>query len=593
MPRFAWAPEDMGENAARTMLSRSYSASEQHGAPSSLRVQVETAPTKPPRSPVPGGRDLRGMLAAQFPSRIPRPTPPSRYATPVPTAPSEAAAVASKISSVLQEKNEGNMIVQTRAKKQLVSTDLAPELQLSAECLLQELHKKEHEVVLLRQAVSHSGLCISSPPAVWRLTSDKDKGHESEMRKDKMTHIPSPNLKRSRRTSAPGQHGSHSELAAYVLRVEELQLELDASVAQKEDLQAQMLQAKHSSNLARCRENSLKEDLELERERRRQVEQDLERCRMEAHDTLPLERALAKVSMPVSIHRQHSLCSALESEASPPPDQIPQTAWTSEQFAKALRKNLLGLQASPRTPPLSFRRLSPPTPPRTPPPAVLSQAESLVFEMFALDQPSHGDNGKCQAVASNANSRSPRSRASSSKELFSASAAPCPSASQPKIEKLEMRDELAKTEKPMLLALNGLMPSFPTAELGTPRPASASTSNRRRLTSCPVRVTPEHTMPAQSSNNSNTEDIRSSDEDGSSQHHQFSHRGSSPKEEFDSQHKLCSLPRPQRSGRSPTPPQNTGTPRQRSIGGTVSVPSPGKNKDVCRSCSAPNTPWLP
>mmetsp|Transcript_2163 Transcript_2163/g.4945 ORF Transcript_2163/g.4945 Transcript_2163/m.4945 type:complete len:600 (-) Transcript_2163:200-1999(-) len=224
----------------------------------------------------------------------------------------------------------------------------------------------------------------------------------------------------------------------------ELLTERSEAAERANALQAKLVKAESKENRLLEELESMRRKLLHERSRRRTAELDVERLRMQAEDT-------RKVDVPVGS-----------------------------------RRNATVTPLSPTTPVASQ-----PSPRRTPSPEVLCQAESLVLEMFGSDHlGQRTGQGRLPVTRSRSPSSKEQQRASREPEPSpSTSSAPSETSIQtepPSFPSLSLRNSTptatptsADEQKPMLLALNGCMPSFPSAE-----PAMKGLDRRRR--SCPL-----------------------------------------------------------------------------------------------------------
>lgn len=287
------------------------------------------------------------------------------------------------------------------------------------------------------------------------------------------------------------------------------------------ELQTERAGAAERANLLRAelvraerREGQLLEELEhlrrkmlRERSRRRAAERDLERCRMEAEDTrrsdLPAGSRLLRLSpSPSTPDSSRSMASLSDATAG----VLGPCRTSSDLSAKGVRRNAFGLPLSPGTPPPKAASAARTSPLRSPSPDVLSEAESLVLEMFSgCEAPT---TRSVQARSPPAASRSPLKKAYTSPAAGTRSlaskepwASPSNSARSEASAQTEPPGfpsygtglahspspsvEAGEAKKPMLSALNGCMPTFPSAELGSGRSKSNKSLAPRRK-SCPV-----------------------------------------------------------------------------------------------------------
>lgn len=217
---------------------------------------------------------------------------------------------------------------------------------------------------------------------------------------------------------------------------------------------------------------------------------DLERHKMRAEDGLRAKVPMTSlaVSLPIPDCLTHaSSTSASETSLAGPESLRSGRATPDHLGARPQRRRSLGLPTSPRSPPRGMRggalNRGGATPPRTPPAETLMQAENLVLEMFSCP------GSQAASRTGSRTPRSPRSNNSGNTEPPSDLGGPffggglC---SVPDVERStscgadtpagQREDDSAPPRPPSaqgkkLFALNGRMPSFPAANLGSPRPS--------------------------------------------------------------------------------------------------------------------------
>lgn len=397
---------------------------------------------------------------------------------------------------------------------------LVSELQLGAKSLLAELQQRDSEVRLLRQALadvtqrsgtkspSTKSLLGPREEAVLAQVPELDEQQQQQLQsvkrnlRERQLHPPTQLRPPTRRTGP---------CCDCETKLSELEALLQESVAREQELRSELADVKQSKillqeELDRSAEQQRRHERGTEHKRlneeidqlrqyamhshkkRREAEADLERCRMEAEDILSRKVEVANVAMvrvrggicplPSDCLRSAGSYAGSErcgSESSMRTDAgagTPDHGGLRLNFSNvAGRRSRLSGGCSPGacTPPAGFRRLrgsSCSTPPRTPV-AALSEAQNVVDQMF---------NGSISRGASRSisrcNSRSPKSEVSAQTDQHWLAAMDSEDASPQK----------ANGDKPVLRALNGCMPSFPSADLGEAKSSGGAT--RRR--SCPL-----------------------------------------------------------------------------------------------------------
>jgi hypothetical protein len=372
---------------------------------------------------------------------------------------------------------------------------LVSELQSSAKCLLAELENKDSEVRVLRQALLDLARESGSSKNLRELlgparAEELDAQQKVPLHSTKKCHE-RPIRQRERR-SPGGACTCDCEF-----RISELRAELDESLAKLAEAESREKKTcEEMESLRRVAMHYKKKSQNMELTRL-----DLERCRMDLED-----RMSRQLQAPLP-SRERTGCCLLP---------LPRSASRGSDCSGRGKRRTSSF--SPRTPPRT-----PPMPSRlstcsssgapTPPEEALQQAEALVLQMFDLPgarsvsrSPAAGSRSPPSGHRSNA-PRSPRSSMlANTIELdsfcFAASKkSPPPSAARPLCEEASLLPPpLPKAQSdPIgfaattssaagLRPINGTMPRFPSAELGSPKPVSRALQEQgaTRRRSCPL-----------------------------------------------------------------------------------------------------------
>mmetsp|Transcript_61253 Transcript_61253/g.192858 ORF Transcript_61253/g.192858 Transcript_61253/m.192858 type:complete len:701 (-) Transcript_61253:71-2173(-) len=476
MPRFAWAPEDVAERLedARGVKEAQF---------------VSTSIARCPQTPPPRGRgpatavtpQTRGTLRRERAVATPTCIAQDRLQPSSPWRRPQARPCGSR-ALPLQQSQPGLQQPPQRQPPQA-----QPPTQLQSQPRTQPQAQAQSAVALRGTRRSHCELPLRAPRGVPPEADPKAGQHRAP-----------PAAAEARPSKEPPPLREDGLRAALQACESELQTERAGAAERANLLRAELAQAEQREGQLLEELERLRRKMHRERSRRKTAERDLERCRMEAEDARRSEaaacprlaRLCASPSTPSSSRSAGSLSDATAGV-------FGAGRGPSEQGGKAVRKNSFGLPLSPGTPPPKAPAART-TPSRSPSPAVMSQAESLVLEMFACEAPT---TRSVVARSPPAPQRSPLSKARSpgagSRSPLSKEPIPSPTSSArseasaqtepPGFPSFNMNLSLvpmppSEGKKPMLLALNGRMPSFPSAELS----GRKSKSSEKHRNSCPV-----------------------------------------------------------------------------------------------------------
>uniref|UniRef100_A0A7S1F2G5 Uncharacterized protein n=1 Tax=Noctiluca scintillans TaxID=2966 RepID=A0A7S1F2G5_NOCSC len=464
MPRFAWAPCDLAEGVGDLDSSPSCA--------SGVRLPLCKSPGRSMNRAPTHGRLSTGSAMGSKSRRSPR--SPVHVQTIQHGSPPSTPLVSTRQSPRLLSRASPQdlckaMALQPAASECLASTlGFASELQSQSKGTLMELQQRDDEIRRLRQALSalarESG---SLKPSVRRLLSSRDGPVDADEPKDVQFirvrgcspdggKTPSRSeCDDSRTPESPEIHQFRNELAA-------VRSELADALERERTLKSLLAKARGREERLASEVESLQVRALQEQAGRKAAELDAERARMCAED-----------------------CWRLSTHSGGP-----QTDHRSESARRSARKNVLGIPTnrSPRSASRGRRygRTSP-TPSRAPQPDALSLAENLVTEMFSREPSVAALPVSSQLEETQSLSTEPE--AAWRAEVCSTNVPRLSTRQRPGSDHSQRRavctpPQTTQSETPVLLALNGRMPRFPSADFDLHR-----TAERRR--SCPS-LGPKH-----------------------------------------------------------------------------------------------------